>query len=78
MTLLFSFQMTCIGSKIRGVILIPVILADFVINLGEFCGLEPPKLDYLCFRKTHYVFNTIGFSKLASLFSQFSENFKFF
>ena len=49
-TLLFSFQMTCIGSKIRVIILIPVILADFVINLGEFCGLGPPKLDNLCFR----------------------------
>ena len=48
-TLHFSFQMTCIGSKIRDVILIPVILADFVINLGEFCGLEPQKLDYLYF-----------------------------
>ena len=37
--------------KLRGlvVILIPVILADFGINLGEFSGLEPPKLDLLCF-----------------------------
>ena len=41
--------MTCIGSKIRVVILIPIILADFVINMSEFCGLEPPKLDYLYF-----------------------------
>ena len=30
--------------------LIPVILADLEINLDEFSGLEPQKLDYMCFR----------------------------
>ena len=36
--------------KKSNVLPISVILADFEINLGEFCGLEPPKLDNLCFR----------------------------
>ena len=34
-TLPFPFQMTCIDSKVRDVIPIPGILADFEINLGE-------------------------------------------
>ena len=34
-TLSFPFQMTCIDSKVRDVIPIPGILADFEINLGE-------------------------------------------
>ena len=42
--------MHAIWKEKSNVLPISVILADFEINLGEFCGLEPPKIDYLCFR----------------------------
>ena len=42
--------MHVIGKGKSNVLPISVILADLEINLGEFSGLEPPKLDYLCFR----------------------------
>ena len=38
-TLLFSFQMTCIDSKVSEVIPILGILADLEINLVEFSGV---------------------------------------
>ena len=37
-TLPFPFQMTCIDSKVREIVLIPGILTDLEINLDEFSG----------------------------------------
>ena len=46
----FAIYACHLKGKKSNVLPISVILADLEINLGEFSGLEPPKLDYLCFR----------------------------